>query len=836
MSATSVGQIGLDLVVNQNQFNKQMVGVQSLAKKTGKILVASFGVKQLVKYSKQCIELASDLQEVQNVANVAFPNMTAQMNDFAKSAAANFGLSETMAKKYSSLYGTMAKQFGFTEKAAYEMGTTLTGLAGDVASFYNMSQDEAYTKLKSVFSGETETLKEIGVVMTQSALDAYALANGFGKTTKSMSEAEKVALRYAYVQSQLSAATGDFLRTSDSWANQTRLLKLNLQQLGTVIGGSFINAFKPLISTLNTVISKFTAFAQVVSDSLGKIFGWKYEDTGGGIASDLESGASSAGDILSGIDGAADSAKKLKQQLRGIDELNVISSSKDSSSGGGGSSGSGASSTSGQWVKTDSIFKGYESELDSLEKLGEHISTKLRTSLEKIKWDDVYKGAENFGTGLASFLNGLIEPETFGAVGKTVAGALNTAIKSVLAFGKEFEFYEFGESIATGINDFFKTFKAGDLAEGLSVWTSGILQSITGFIDHLETKEISDAFIDFFEGINYGQLLIDAIKLSLSIAELPDKIAEGVGEALKEGINTEKIAKSFEDILKKVEWGDIFKRVVVFALRRENLHWIANLIEMWDNLPDEMKKTIGEKNKEAGEDIVKGITEGIKLGEDDVELSISDFFWFFIKVLRNTFGIHSPATEMKPYGKNILLGIVEGFSGNFDQMKEKINTFRSNIENWWNRNKPNLSTIETKIKLPRLNVTWDTKGWAAEALQKLGLKGFPNFSVSYYAQGGFPEDGWFRAKHGEIMGKFDNGKSVVANNNQITEGISSAVYRGNQENNALMRQQISLLQKQNELLLGILEKESGISSDDIFNSVRKSADSYTRRTGEPAFA
>ena len=86
----------------------------------------------------------------------------------------------------------MTKAFGFNEQKAYEMSTALTSLAGDVASFYNISQDEAYTKLKSVFTGETETLKDLGVVMTQSALDAYAMANGFGKTTQEMSEAEKV--------------------------------------------------------------------------------------------------------------------------------------------------------------------------------------------------------------------------------------------------------------------------------------------------------------------------------------------------------------------------------------------------------------------------------------------------------------------------------------------------------------------------------------------------------------------------------------------------------------------------------------------------------------------
>ena len=130
------------------------------------------------------------------------------------------------------------------DRAAYEMSTALTGLSGDVASFYNISQDEAYTKLKSVFTGETESLKDLGIVMTQTALDQFALANGFGKTTQAMSEAEKVALRYKFVTEQLSGASGDFLRTSDGWANQVRVLQLQFDSLKATIGQGLIDVYK----------------------------------------------------------------------------------------------------------------------------------------------------------------------------------------------------------------------------------------------------------------------------------------------------------------------------------------------------------------------------------------------------------------------------------------------------------------------------------------------------------------------------------------------------------------------------------------------------------------
>lgn len=344
MADNSVGQIGLDLVVNQGQFNKQMAGIQGLAKKAGIALAAAFSVKKLVEFGAQCIELGSDLQEVQNVVDVTFPRMGSQVDAFAKEAAASFGLSETMAKRFTGTFGAMAKAFGFSEKAAYEMSTTLTGLAGDVASFYNISQDEAYTKLKSVFSGETETLKDLGVVMTQNALDAYALANGYGKTTQAMSEMEKVALRYQFVQDQLSASSGDFIRTSDSWANQVRILKLQFDSLKATIGQGLINVLTPVIKVINTIIGKLMSLANAFRSFTELITGKK---SSGGSASVAAAGmdnvAASADNAGAAMGGAGSAAKKAAKDIAtattGIDELNILN--PDSGSEGSGSGGSG---------------------------------------------------------------------------------------------------------------------------------------------------------------------------------------------------------------------------------------------------------------------------------------------------------------------------------------------------------------------------------------------------------------------------------------------------------------------------------------------------------------
>lgn len=344
MAADSVGQIGLDLVVNKNEFDNQMLGIQNLAKKAGKALAAAFTVKKLFDFGKSCVELGSDLAEVQNVVDVTFSQMSKQVDKFAQNAASQFGLSETMAKQFTGTFGAMAKAFGFSEKAAYDMSTTLTGLAGDVASFYNISQDEAYTKLKSVFTGETESLKDLGIVMTQTALDSYAMANGFGKTTAKMSEMEKVALRYKFVQDQLTTAAGDFSRTSTGWANQVRILQLQFDSLKATIGQGLIAALSPVIQVINAVIGKLLSLANAFKAFFSMMSGGK--DAGASAtAAGMEAVAAAADKAEKAATGAGNATKKAAKDIKtattGIDELNILNpdSGSDSGSGSGGAGG-----------------------------------------------------------------------------------------------------------------------------------------------------------------------------------------------------------------------------------------------------------------------------------------------------------------------------------------------------------------------------------------------------------------------------------------------------------------------------------------------------------------
>lgn len=339
-------------------------GLGSAVKKIGLLIGGAFAVGKLVQFGKECVELGSDLAEVQNVVDVTFTTMSDKVNEFAKNAMTSAGLSETMAKRYVGTFGAMSKSFGFSEAQAYDMSTALTQLTGDVASFYNISQDLAYIKLTSVFTGETETLKDLGVVMTQSALDQYALANGYGKTTSAMTEQEKVALRLAFVQKQLSAASGDFIRTSDSWANQVRVMQLQLQSLKATVGQGLINIFTPVLKVINILLGKLATLANAFKSFTELITGKKSSGQTSGGGAGLTGDASGVQDTADAYGQAADNAGKLadstedvadatkdaakaaKGYLSPLDEINRYSTQDTSSttsktpSSGAGSSGS----------------------------------------------------------------------------------------------------------------------------------------------------------------------------------------------------------------------------------------------------------------------------------------------------------------------------------------------------------------------------------------------------------------------------------------------------------------------------------------------------------------
>ena len=341
----SDGTIIIDTRINTQGFQSGAVNMQSqfgklagAAKKLGLAMGGIFAVGKLVQFGKEAIQLGSDLQEVQNVVDVTFGSLSGRVDEFAKNAITQFGLSELSAKQYASTIGAMLKSMGLATDQAAAMSLEITGLAGDMASFYNLSGDDAFAKIRAGISGETEPLKQLGINLSVANLEQYALAQGITKTYNAMTEQEKALLRYNYLLSVTSDAQGDFARTSNSWANQTKILSEQFNSLKATIGQGLINVLTPVLKVINTILAGLQAVANAFRQFTALLFG----DAGGtaqaaqDIASGFHDAAGGASD-LAGETGKA--AKEAKKFLAGFDEITKISEKSGSGGSGGGGAG-----------------------------------------------------------------------------------------------------------------------------------------------------------------------------------------------------------------------------------------------------------------------------------------------------------------------------------------------------------------------------------------------------------------------------------------------------------------------------------------------------------------
>ena len=334
--ATADGRVVIDCDLNDKGFSRGISGVEKKVKgltavvgKLGAAISAAFAVKAIIDFGKECVELGSNISEVQNVVDTAFGDMAYKVEAFSETAIQNFGMSRLAAKKTASTYMAMAKGMDLSDEAASNMALSLTGLTADVASFYNITQEAADVKLKSVFTGETESLKDLGVVMTQTNLKAYALSQGITKEISDMTQAEQVALRYGYVMKSLSLAQGDFAKTSDSWANQTRILSMQWQEFMSVIGQALITILTPLVKVLNQIVSVLIIAANAFNSFISSVFSDSTDQ--------MEQTKTTANDVGDSISASVDNqedltkateetAKAQKSLLAGFDEINQLGS------------------------------------------------------------------------------------------------------------------------------------------------------------------------------------------------------------------------------------------------------------------------------------------------------------------------------------------------------------------------------------------------------------------------------------------------------------------------------------------------------------------------------
>lgn len=719
--STNVGSVDFELLLNSNPFNKGLKdttntikssGIENSLKKIGKLAVAAFSVKAIVNFGKECIDLGSDLTEVQNVVDVTFGSLNTEVNRFAENAITQFGLGQTVTKKYVGTFGAMAKAFNFSNKEALAMSETLTGLTGDVASFYNLSSDEAYTKLKSVFTGETETLKDLGVVMTQNALDQYALANGYGKTTSKMSEQEKVALRYKFVLDKLNIANGDFARTSDSWANQTRVLSLRFNELKATLGQGFINIFTPIVKGINMVLSKLQVLANAFKSFTEMIFGNAGGDDSTSTVSNLASDASKASDAVSGI---GDSAKKSAKDLKSLTSFDTaqILKKDDSDSSSSGSSTGGNIDTSGLNLT------------DSLKKQASDIESILNgVNLEPLKqsFDNLREAISYFGQGCGKILDGFYNNYLKQLGNYIISDALPHFLNSTAEAMKTIDFDKlknafdnlwkslepFTENIGNGLLWFYDK-----VLLPLGTWTindvlPGFLKILTGALDILNQaiEDIKPIWKWFWDNVLSpiltwtGGVIVDVLNgvgdalKWISDNEVAMSIIEGVAIAIglvTGALTLYNIAMGVCNVVTGIFAGIMAiltsPITIVIAILGALIAAIILCVKHWNQIKETAQKC----------------WEGIK----NVWNNAGE--WFNEKIvtpIKNFFGnlwnnVKSTASNAWNGIKNIFSNVGQWFSDKFQQAYNGITKVFSNIGNFfsgiWQRIKNIFSNLGTSI-------------------------------------------------------------------------------------------------------------------------------------------
>lgn len=408
------GCLNFDTNINSEGFEK---GLKSLSDMVGDIkpklkslamaVTAAFSVKKLVDFGRQSIETASDLAEVQNVVDTAFGESKQKMEDFADTAVKTYGISKLTAKQTGSNFMAMAAGMGLANDSASDMAMALTGLSADMASFYNVGQDVASTALKSIFTGETETLKQFGIVMTDANLQAYALSKGITKSTADMSQAEKVQLRYNYVMSQTALAQGDFAKTSDSWANQTRILSEQWKEFGATIGTVLMNVLLPAVKAINSLLSQLIALAQGAARTLSEAFGFELSNSADEAQSIVKSTSQAADNYSDIADNAQQTQEAQEGSLASFDQMNKLNDeSKSDSTGASGAgdimqpSGTSVEVDTGKADKKLSDF--FKSVRTQFEKLADYLDKNFKPIFA-----DIWSGLERESIELAQILGGV---------------------------------------------------------------------------------------------------------------------------------------------------------------------------------------------------------------------------------------------------------------------------------------------------------------------------------------------------------------------------------------------------------------------------------------------
>ena len=767
----------------------------------------------------------------------------------------NLGLNLKEVTQYASQLASVTNSVGQTGQVSLMTADAFTKLAGDMSSLFNVDFSTVAKNLQSGLIGQSRALYKYGIDITNATLQTYAYKLGLEKAVSEMTQMEKMQLRMIAILDQSKVSWGDLADTINTPANMLRQLSNNFKEASMVLGQLFLPLLNKVLPVINGVVIAIKNLLSSMASFVG--IDISLDNFGSGVTESTDD----LYDMQEGLDEATDSAKKLKNQLQGFDKLNNITTSNASNVNGAIG---GTVDLSSQIQKaTEEYQKAWEEAYANMENKAQDFAKNVEKALKPVR--DMF---EHFAIG------------DFFAVGqdvtKIVVGIqnfLSEALKSVNweKFGEDFGNFLKGINWGEIIKNSFKlTFDLGKAIADVWLESFNVSPLETGIISLLAVGFTVDKFTEI--GGKIGSSIIEAVgKKIADNTDFADAIAAAGSMSLsKAGLLTFavpvlisaaaltfewKVGKEQEELNKLIEeQGEEAGRKAagsgffdMQALYRRDVETTNQAItSSYFQLGDKIKGFFADWNTKVIEhqtvtqNANNAVTVAYQRMFSDIGKNISTWWnndvrpWFTKEKWQSLAngiktGIQNKWSEVvswwnsKPALKQISVKAADILQSMKDAWKK--------VTDWWEKAKNSLSNIKLGISVPTIKVKYDAKGTGADLWKVFGFDGTPKLSVEFkqYANGGFPEDGWFRASKGEYFGSFDDGTSVIANNNQIISGISNGVKSANAEQNALLREQ-------NALLRQILAKDVGISTRDVFNAVRSENREYINRNGESAFA
>ena len=816
----SSGKLGLGAIANEiDGLDKSLKKVNTSNNKSSGSFTdlfhkVSMGVntfKRLGSAMWSSIENSSDYTETLNLFSVSMGEYAGQAQAYAEKVSAAMGIDTAEWMEAQGIFMTLATGFGVAGDRANTMSRNLTQLSYDLASFYNMDVDEAFLKLKSGLAGELEPLRAIGYDLSQAKLEATALALGIDKAVSSMTQAEKAELRYYAIMTQVTQTHGDMARTLDDPANQLRVLKAEVNMASREIGNVFIPA-------LNAILPYAIAGAKVIgalARSIASLFGNKEEGQETAIETAGETLASSTASTASNLEDAQKEAKKLKSYMLGIDELNVINPDTESAVDGG---------SSFEYALPDyQTFDPETGELLADKFLDGLVETKVAAITEEMKkwlgitgeltdWSDLFATKLGKILILVAGIGTTLLLWKIGAGAMLLADKLPTFTQILTSFTTALKGFAVGAIIAAAIagaaylisltDDTMTKIGAivsagflavgailaftGNIPLGIALMAVGALSMVSAIT--INSSALSDEVkrvITVITGIVSAALLVVGAILAFSGASIPVGIALMLGGALTMATAVVPKWNGLSDTIKGV-------LTAILALVGATMLVLGIIL-----LCSGMGTGLG----------IALILAGLGTGVTPVATNWN----YLVDVLKNAgnaivtwWKTDFAQVFTKEWWENLIKNCGEGIKNGLKWLVGLLNKGIDGINYL-------------------LSKTYTLPDWLGGGSFTIGWE-IPHIPIPTFAEGGFPEQGQMfiaREAGAEMVGTIGR-RTAVANNDQIVGGIASGVATANEEQNALLREQ-------NSLLRAILEKDSGVYLDgkNLTNSVEK----YQRERG-----